>query len=82
MFEQIDTVELPTYAICYLANDDSSALNDQDLEIIHEWLAEFTEHHSLTFDYSDEEPSFTSRPEFGLACDTITTTIWGHTNEN
>jgi len=81
MFKQLTTVQLPEWSVCYLINGDSSYLEDDDATMIDEWLEETMqgfEAESITFDIEEHDSGFDPFPEFGLACDTLTTTLWGH----
>ena len=73
------TVErVPSYAVCYLVNADSTGLEDEDIEAIDGWVDMMLEegYDMTVFDFMEEEPHFTSRPAFGLACDCYETKIY------
>lgn len=92
IFER-DNLKVPTYAIPYLVNGDSSGLNEQDKHVIDLWFNDYQarvqENESLIFSVNPEvieqddgtsilqeqEPQFTWKPEFGLACDVMICTI-------
>ena len=71
--------EFPAYALSYAVNGDETGIEDEDRENCDAWLAYCTA--KLARDYpaletgllfnDDVEPSFTGRPAFGNACDTI-----------
>ena len=73
------TVErVPFYSVCYLVNADPTGLEDEDIEAIDKCVdMMYEEGYDMTvFDFQDEEPHFTSRPAFGLACDCYETKIY------
>ena len=75
--EHIDTVKLPTYALCYLVNGDSSGLEDDDIDAIDRWYNSYGKELQLEAVDKESEPYFTHSPEFGLACDVVDYEIWG-----
>ena len=70
---------VPTYALSYLVNGDSSGIEESDVSNIDAWLAECTEnllaaHPGATVELVTRDGaggSFTHYPAFGLACDCI-----------
>jgi len=67
------TYQFPTYALSALFNGDYSGLDDEDIENLEAFLKR--ESYIDVWDCdSDDEGSFTSHPEFGLACDCIEVT--------
>ena len=80
MFQKIGEYSIPSYAVCYLEYGEADGLEPEDIGNIDGWLArEFDGFHSLCFDYTRDDASFTPYPEFGLACDTLDCAVWGHT---
>lgn len=74
------TVKMPSYALSYLVNGDSSALNEEDIAIIDRWYNKLQARADLfqcvvIIAPGDEEPYFTATPEFGLPCDVVDCTI-------
>lgn len=58
--------KIPSWAICAIINDDTTGLNDADIDLIHKWFEE------TGYDYvccPDSDPYFTWYPAFGLPCD-------------
>jgi len=72
----IGTYNIPTYALSYLINGDSSGLNDPEVRIIDDWLI-LLDHESITYSCSDNSDFF-HQPAFGLACDCAITKVYGH----
>lgn len=73
-------VKLPSYAVCYLINDDDSGITEQDKKLIDDYMQQFydkadTYNGSVVIDIGDDEPSFYWKPDFGLACDCYDATI-------
>ena len=64
---------IPTWALSYLVNDDPSGLEDEDIELVDEWIKR--EGLGFCVDVSDEEPSFTYHPAFGLGADVVPATF-------
>ena len=79
--EYIDTINLPTWAVDYLVNGDSSGISEEDIATVDQWL-ESLDHHCVSFDFDcDGEilgTFFTQYPEFGLACECEQVDIHGH----
>lgn len=71
------TAKIPEYAVCYIEYADSSALNDEDIQNIDNWLESLREEGftSPTFSWG-EHYGFTTCPEFGLPCDCVLCTIY------
>jgi hypothetical protein len=80
MLKEIDTYNIPTWAICYFEYGSCDGLSDDDIEDCEQWLklAVGEGYTGLVFDWADVDPSFTHSPVFGLACDTIECTVYGH----
>lgn len=72
--EEIETIDLPQWSICYLINGDGSALTDDDIALADSWQASFGA--PITIDVIDENADFEPFPEFGLACDCVKATIY------
>ena len=65
---------IPSYALSYLINGDSSSLSDEDIATIDKWYQSWQDvadrvNGSIVIATLDEREYFTTRPEFGLACD-------------
>lgn len=77
----LETIEdVPDYALSYLVNGDASGLEGEDQADIDGWFDYFQaiadkRGGHVIISPSDEEPSFTHNPAFGLACDTVPTTV-------
>lgn len=74
MKQQI-VMSIPAWSVCYLFNDDPSGLSDEDIEAVDQWVKSMIEDgynvSSLSPVDVEEEPRFTTRPAFGLACDCV-----------
>ncbi len=70
---EFTTEKIPTWALCYLINGDSSGLSEEDKETADRWLAE--NRVTAVCTASDEEgeyhPYFTHYPAFELASDVV-----------
>ena len=59
------TFEIPTYAMCYLANNDPTGLTDAEVEMINGFVdSNFPHGYSVDWDSIDDE-YFSSSPAFG-----------------
>ena len=63
--------KVPTYALCYLVNDDATGLTEQEVNEIDRLLREQSV--EIVSPPSDEEwqPYFSSSPWFGKPCEVI-----------
>ena len=66
--------KIPTYALCFIFNDDSSGLNEEEISMITNYLEQFdgiAKNYGghIVISVTDESSHFTWRPAFGLACD-------------
>jgi hypothetical protein len=66
--------KIPSWAVCYLVNDDPSGLSDEDIRLVDEYC----ELHQVVLvcpidkDIEAEmQPYFTPNPAFGPACDVL-----------
>jgi len=74
----IDTVNMPTWALCSIYNGDNSGTTEEEDIMVESWERELLEyiqgegykHYSLDFD-SGMETSFVNDPLFGLAADCV-----------
>jgi hypothetical protein len=76
-----DELRVPAWALPYLVNGDDSGLSEADITLVRNWLDRWeTEAVKLgghiMFHASDNEPSFTWRPAFGLACDCVESALY------
>jgi hypothetical protein len=65
--------KIPSYALPYLINNDSSGLSQDDIRIIDRWLDDWLESSRSVEGYlvispTGESERFTRFPEFGLPC--------------
>lgn len=67
----------PTWAICYIFNDDPTDLNDDEIQMINDYLEEVKEDLNAKYLHPaccEEEDHFTFYPEFGprgtMVCET------------
>lgn len=67
MIRSIGVEKVPTWALCYLINGDISDLNNDEIEMVDEWVRNYPHHGSLIFDVIDSE-FFSPCPAFGKAC--------------
>ena len=69
------TVNFPTWALNALINSDSSGITEDEDKIIEQWeldcLDGRPERSFAMYDGWQNEASFCSNPEFGLACDCV-----------
>ena len=69
-------VEIPTYALCYLVNDDASGLENNEIKAIDSYMQEYYDmakkfNGHVIFSCGEGEGSFNHFPAFGLACETV-----------
>ncbi len=81
MLNLIDTVNIPDYALCTLINDDSSGIDQEDLDNINEWEQSYSDYLPLTYNILEGESSFCSSPEFGLPCNCSEVEIYSNKGE-
>ena len=64
---------IPTWALCYLINDDRSGLNDEEIAMIDKWYTDNKVMSVTTATEDDGEcyPYFSRYPAFGLPTDVI-----------
>ena len=73
--------DIPSYALCYLINGDSSGLEQSDIDIIDRFMnsyyeiAEQKNGHVVVDIPDDEESFFAPYPAFGLPCDAYSCNI-------
>lgn len=76
--EQLGRFSIPVWSLSALINDDDSGLNDDDEQVLNEWLNDIT-HESLCFRLVDDSNGdFNPAPEFGLPCNTVEIDISGY----
>ena len=68
------TEEIPNYALSYLVNEDTSGLEDKDIENIDRYMEQFHNEAKalggyVVIDILNEDSGFTWDPAFGSACD-------------
>lgn len=79
MLKYIDTVKIPTYAVCYIFNGDCSGMDDADIEAVDKFCEKYP---GATYDIPDmDSPYFTNSPAFGLACDVYDMDIYMEVDE-
>lgn len=66
---------IPNYAMSHLINNDSSGLNEDEIELIDKYMKQFYNEAKensgyVIIDYTENCSNFTHFPAFGLACDT------------
>lgn len=69
-------LQIPSYSLPYLVNNDDSGLTDKDKSIIAKYMSQINFeakkcNGQIIISPSDDEPSFTHCPEFGKACDCV-----------
>lgn len=64
---------VPSYAICYLVNDDPSGLSDDDIKNINNWVDSMKKEGKCmdVSPISGRDEYFDSTPPFGLPCNSI-----------
>jgi hypothetical protein len=67
-------VNIPSWAICYLVNDDASGLEDNEIDLAYEWWTDLKGSYEKDYpgcdvfiEVGNEETDFDADPEFGLA---------------
>lgn len=67
----LEKVRIPTWALCYLVNADSSGLEPEDKKLVDEWVERTRDGGCVDVccPAEGEEPYFCAHPAFGLACD-------------
>lgn len=81
VLQKIDTVKLPTYALCAVFNGDFEGLEEEDEKNLRDF---FERYHGCTFDVTEENlesPYFERFPEFGLACEVVDCDIYDYVEE-
>jgi hypothetical protein len=74
-------LNIPSYALPYLVNNDPSGLEDNEIKIIDNYMDQYYSEakekngHVIFSPENDTEPGFIHFPEFGLACDCIPCTV-------
>ena len=78
--QYLDTFTLPAYALPMLINDDSSGIEDSDIEEVQQWLAENFEgqYTGLVFEPLDGGPEFAHQPAWGFPTDCHLVKVHGH----
>lgn len=71
----ITTEKIPTWALCYLINDDPTGLTDEDKELADDYCKRLGTNGAPVFDPKGE-PYFSSYPAFGLATEVEDTDIY------
>lgn len=71
--KKISTEKIPTWALCYLFNDDPTGLTEEDIKDADNFCNSFHAKGALVFDIPNEDasPYFTSVPAFGLPTDVM-----------
>ena len=65
----LESVTIPTWALCYLVNGDSSGLEPEDKKLVDDWVEQTRKGGCLDVCCQGSKPYFTGHPAFGLACD-------------
>jgi hypothetical protein len=72
-----DELAIPSWALSYLVNDDSTGLSDQDQAQVDSFMADFEAEakslnaHVMFADDAEGGEFFTNSPEFGLPCNCV-----------
>lgn len=76
----LTTEKFPTWALCYLYNADATNLNDDEVEMVDNFMAtmhELSNGRGVSYEVEDiDNPYFTTCPAFGLACDVVDLNIY------
>ena len=75
---EYNEVKIPSYALCYLINNDSSGLDIDDIKIIDDYMEQFYNDGFVIIAPCDDDFYFTWSPAFGLACNVLDCTIIVH----
>lgn len=67
---ELNISKIPAWALCYIVNDDPSALEDEDIKAVDDFYRENNIRSISVLDY-DQDPYFTHHPAFGLACNVV-----------
>lgn len=76
--QKLNIDNFPSWSLCYFVNGDATGYNDEDIAMMDKYID------NLIIDLcakwvdvcpTDDEPHFSSFPEFGEACDVIKVTI-------
>ena len=64
---------IPQWAVCYLVNNDDSALSPEDRKMVDDYVKQLLEkeHLRLVCPINGTENRFCSHPAFGLPCETV-----------
>jgi hypothetical protein len=78
MYKEIYEFKVPSFLMVGIFNDDVSGYSNEDIDILHKVLREFTDlvhknngnHWTLSIPEEEQEPYFTWNPDFiSLGCD-------------
>ena len=65
------TYRIPTYAVCYIEYGDADGLNDEDIQMIEDFVnANFPKGYVADWKNLDH-PYFSPSPDFGLAAEVV-----------
>lgn len=74
---EFTTEKIPTWALCYLVNDDNTGLTDEEINMVDKW---WSDNNVVTVSPASEEegeyhPYFSTCPSFGLAAEVLDCTV-------
>lgn len=74
---EFTTEKIPTWALCYLINDDKTGLTDEEINMVDKW---WSANNVVTVSPPSVEegeyyPYFSTRPAFGLAAEVLDCTV-------
>lgn len=81
VYAEYDELPIPTYALSYLVNGDSSGIEESDVKVIDAYMSDYyneakeVDGHVIFSCDTEGDTYFTWNPEFGLACEVEDCTI-------
>lgn len=72
---EFTTEKIPTWALCYLINDDNTGLTDEEINMVDKW---WSDNNVVTVSPASEDeyyPYFSAYPAFGLAAEVLDCTV-------
>jgi len=82
IISKYDGLNIPEWSLCYLVNGDYSGLEEKEKNQVDNFVSQFyaeAEEHDggdVIFSTNEDEGSFVRKPEFGLGCNCIESTIF------
>lgn len=76
--KKLEIDNFPSWSLCYFVNGDATGYNDEDIAMMDKYIEQLKKDLNakwLDVCQPDDEPHFSSFPEFGKACDVVKVTI-------